>query len=151
MPYRINIAIPKQLYERLQAVKNLFNVSGVCQEAIEKQIHLQELKGNRNMEAIERLKEQKAEYDKRYYDEGYEKGLKDAPQMDYEELVLVYDDKKFWPGGGSDDLDIGYNYLDDVFDTHKNDSLFNKGSFIHGWIEGVREYFEDNKAELWES
>lgn len=38
MAKRLNISISDDLYERLQAVKDNLNVSGVCQEAIEKAV-----------------------------------------------------------------------------------------------------------------
>jgi len=149
MARRINITIRGELFERLQAVKEHFNVSGVCQDALEREVLRQELrlKEVTNMEnVIERLSGEKEEYDKRYVDKGYEDGLDDAKEMDYEELAEAL----------STDLHVNLRETD-TWDTwcadrinelQHGDAMFSLPAYTEGWVQGVREFWESIENRL---
>ncbi|HML73290.1 MAG TPA: hypothetical protein PKB02_02220 [Anaerohalosphaeraceae bacterium] len=90
MAANITITIPNELRERLQKVKQKFNVSKVCQEAIEVEVNRQELltKGLEKKEnVIIRLKTEKTEYIKHYYDLGYKVGIEICNTIRYRTLI----------------------------------------------------------------
>jgi histidinol-phosphate/aromatic aminotransferase/cobyric acid decarboxylase-like protein len=41
---RITIAVPESLFDRLQSVKHHFNISAICQEALDMAVTYEELK-----------------------------------------------------------------------------------------------------------
>jgi len=141
----ISVSLPDELYERVQVVKESINVSGICQEALEKEIEIQELlKKGTKMSTIEKLRKQKEEHDEVYFDEGKSDGIKDAEDMDYEELLEVVK-----CGNGIYKTDVYYNRLKDGIEEKSNDdSAFNESMYIDGWIEGVTEFYDEIKDEL---
>ncbi len=156
MAETISITLPKELFKRLQAVRlqaveHMFNVSGVCQEAIESKVYRQELlmKGSEDMEnVIERLKTEKEEYSKQDQDRGYKDGYEDAKKMSYEELIEI---KKV---ESREELihrtEVYYNWLDDqVKDVESDEGIaFDRWAYLRGWVEGICKFFEEVKGQL---
>lgn len=151
MAETISITLPKELFKRLQAVKHMFNVSGVCQEAIESEVYRQELlmKGSEDMEnVIERLKTEKNEYGKQYQDQGYKDGYEDAKKMSYEELIEI---KQVGSGAGVIwRSEVYSNWLDDqVKDVESDEGVaFDREAYLGGWVKGVCKFFEEVKGQL---
>jgi len=151
MARKVTITVGDELFNRLNAVKSHFNISGICQEAIESEVSRQEflLKENETMETtVERLKLEKEKYDEKYKKLGYEQGYSDAKKdMPYEEILELancggrYWDTKAWLDGGWED------YINEIA-TDCEDEAFNKGAFIDGWLEGVVALYEEVKNQL---
>lgn len=93
MAVNLTITVPEELHKRLQKVKkNSFNVSRVCQEAIEVEVKRRELliSGLDDMkDVIERLRLEKQELKKEAYDLGYKYGLEALKTIFYQELVCI--------------------------------------------------------------
>jgi hypothetical protein len=149
MAQRINITINDGLFERLQTVKDYFNVSRICQEALELEVSLQELRiksleVNDMDKIIERLRLEKVEHDKIYRNDGYKEGLDDAKSMSYEEFVQVV----------QSNVDIYEtlvwgNWLGaKIEDLEHDDAAFVRESYLEGWLEGVNEFWENIKDAL---
>lgn len=144
MSKNITVSLPDELFERVQAVKESINVSGICQEALEKETEKQELlKKGKNMTRIEKLREQKLQYDQRYFDEGKQDGIKDAEDMDYEELLAMTCEDNIYQ------TEVYFNYLKDEIEGKKRyEPAFNEEKYLEGWVAGVIESYEQIKDEL---
>lgn len=144
MSKNITVSLPDELFERVQAVKESINVSGICQAALEKEIEKQELlKKGKQMSTIERLKKQKEQYDQQYFDEGKSDGIKDAEDMDYAELLGITCEDNIYQ------TEIYFNYLkDEVEGKRRYEPAFNEEKYLEGWVEGVKEFYEQIKDEL---
>lgn len=148
MVQKVTASVSDELYERLQAVKGLFNISRVCQEALERQITMEELRAKETagdeQASIERLRQQREEINAKYEQQGHEDGLAHASRLDYESLVAIaHGEGDFW------------NQYSDWYDTfelsareYSDDNLFDRARYGEGWLEGVREWWEANKEQI---
>ena len=164
MVERFTISMPDELFKRLQKVKQVLNVSGICQEALDREITLAELrkKGSKTMsvkDAKERLKMEKKESEQECEDFGHETGLKDAATLSYDDLKKVGDTE--WEDLDEDlsTLDAGYgNRVGELCfqDTVNRDECVARGwtdesqhnRFFRGWCRGVREFWLEVKDDL---
>jgi hypothetical protein len=145
MAQNINISLPEELFERLKEVKNQINVSGVCQNALETEIEFCELKmKGSTMSTIERLTRQKEQFDEKYIEQGKAAGIKDAGEMDYEDLMEVVNaNERIYK------TDYYQNEMEDQLKEISNDDpAFNEDKYLEGWVEGVNEFWEEIKDEL---
>lgn len=165
MAKHIGITVPTELYERLQAVKDAFSISGVCQAALAREVTLQKLgqKGAKDMEGqIERLRQEKDQHDEEYEDMGREGGLSDAKELSYADFVeverclracedVVREGLEFEHGlsdfyGNSP---LWHDQLEDTVREHeKLDSVFAPDLYVYGWLKGVAEAFDSIRDKL---
>ena len=145
----VSITIPDDLYERLQKVKSNISISGECQEALERAVHIQELLTERikTMEnRMEVLSAQKEKYDQQYFDQGHEDGVKDCEgRLDYEEIVELSNCQDVYK------TETWSQWLeDDVKDVEKLDDAgaFDYDKYLEGYVEAVKEYFEQIRHNL---
>jgi predicted RNase H-like nuclease (RuvC/YqgF family) len=92
MAINLTITVPEELHKRLKDVKKNFNVSQVCQKAIESEVKRQELlqTGLEDMkDVIERLRLEKAESAKKSYDLGYKYGMEDVKEISYGAMFIL--------------------------------------------------------------
>lgn len=88
MVERLNISIPDELHRRLTAVRDKLKVSKICQVAIEEAVVLEESKEGGSIEALAvRVKKEKQQLFKPYWDEGFSDGSRDAMSFTYSEFV----------------------------------------------------------------
>ena len=147
---KITISIPMDLYERLQEVKNKFNISGLCQNTIQHEIYRQELmegriKGATEMDNIvERLKLEKDKYVERYIDQGCVDGYNDAKKLSYEEIMEIVN--------GFESINKTEVYLrllkDQIKDLKENDDSIDENKYLEGWVEGVEDFWEEIKDRI---
>lgn len=150
MSQRINIAVPGDLHSRLEAVKENLNVSGICQEAIESAVSLEEIKVSamsKREAAIARLKIEAEQEHNYWYQEGKKQGLEDATDLSYEEISRVAE----WGNTGKEKAEICYEepfeWLADVLESVECPEP-EKEHFITGWFGGVIEFWDSVKAEV---
>lgn len=160
MAEKITIALPEELFKRLQAVKDRFNISGVCQEALAAKIEIEELymKGSEKMEdVIGRLKAEKKELEKEWYDTGFKDALENAKKMSYAELKEIF-------GVHAYDQEAQLSYADYVYNTDllkHNDWLckkveeleeengdFSEEQYLNGWVTGVLKFWDEVSEKL---
>src|SRR5712691_9899852 len=147
MSQRINISVPDDLYQKIQTFKERLHVSRICQEALLRAIHIEEIRSQAD-EDIEQLaivfKEERKEHSREFFEEGFRDGIKDAFKTDYEWMCQVaygQDDppEEVFEAGASKDTDeklandafettdltcVGY-LLDDARDF-----------YVQGWVAG---------------
>ena len=150
MVQRISIALPDGLHDRLQAVKDSINVSGVCQGALQARVEHEERKREQPedptvKQAIERLRAEKADYGKKYREQGKEAGREDAKSLEYADLVAIANVlREHHTDTDIRDLRFDYNdWLEEpVRQGHEHDAGFDEDEYMDGWLEGVLEFFE---------
>ncbi len=147
MTERISISIPDELSERLVAVKEKFNVSAVCQEAIEREVSRQELllKGSDKIETVvERLILEKKRYDEPYKERGYKDGYRDAQRMSYDDLMEIIKGEELLY---KTEAWLGW-LQDQVKELYIEDAALNDDMYLDGWTEGVKAFWEEVKDQL---
>ncbi|MEO0840695.1 MAG: hypothetical protein AAF063_17550 [Cyanobacteria bacterium J06643_5] len=140
MAQRITITIADELYKRLQKVKSGLNISGLCQEAIDTAVQIEELKTKgESMEAlIERLRVEKKEDSQKWRIEGLEAGKVDALKLSYQEFRQIEQTKEI-DGYLLENLKISrLNWFSDV----------DEDIYLEGWVEGVLNVWENVQNEL---
>ena len=88
MSQRVTIAVPETLFARLQPVKHHFNISAVCQEALEMAVMLEELKlqAAQQDHLIERLQIEKKVLLNTVRQEGFELGIRSSSKLTYKDF-----------------------------------------------------------------
>lgn len=88
MGRRVTIAVPDGLFDRLQSVKRRFNISAVCQEALEMAVVAQELMINAadDQNLVERLRAEKAVLMHKVEQEGFELGIRSSSKLSYQDF-----------------------------------------------------------------
>lgn len=148
MAQRVTVTISDSLAKRLDAVKANFNISAVCQEAIEHEVTRQELiqKGSEDMDnVIERLKMEKEKYNEQYIEQGRKDGYSDGKKMEYDEIMEIVN--------GNESIyrtEVYFGWLqDEIKDLENyNDGSFDENAYLQGWVEGVKSFWEEIKDQL---
>ncbi len=154
---RITVTIPRTLYQRLQVVKESLNVSGICQEAIERAVNLEEIKMkalSTKEKVIERLRLERQKSEEDWFEHGKTDGLRVAENLSYdnfEELCDLYQHK--------DDLERAdcwvslrqfpedcQDWLKDQMDEYSPKP--NEQSYLAGWIDGVTDFWDEIQGEI---
>ena len=155
MAQRINITLPDLLFDRLQKVKTKLNVSGVAQDALEYAVRRIERTGKELSamdEIIERLKTEKKKYEEEQRASGYENGLKDAKDLDYESLLFIVNTCEEF------DNEMRMSLMDFFMQTEAwtewlQECIFddvedkNEDYFL-GWIDGVQKFWGEVESKL---
>lgn len=161
MAKRVTISVSDDLYEKMQKWKDSLNFSGIFQEAISSRIEKKEKYENFKQQTkedldmdktIERLKKQKAESQKEFFEAGKKDGYEYAKNMDYDDFqyVLQYETT-------NELLDRERNVFG--YDPFKGDGFFEEyllGTFkddeLMGWEETHPGYYFPNEYfREWES
>jgi hypothetical protein len=140
---RITITLPDLLFQRLQPVKNSMNISGLCQQAIEQAVTIEELKGeSKNMDKlIEKLKLEKEQDNMSLKSQGITDGIEDATELSYTDFKhleikeSISDDVLEW---------LRENRLEHMDDINSD----NENVYLKGWLEGVLSVWEQVKGHL---
>ena len=161
MAHRISVTLPDDLSTRLDAVKGAFNVSGVCQEALEREVSRRELvaqEPGKLAGTIKRLRAEKRKYDSRYEDVGYQCGYSDAQTLSYDELVELVEAHNVCKSEPSLDgwsPEIIYNMglwkgrlEKGIKDRERDDPRFSRDAFVCGWLKGVIALWDAVKDEI---
>jgi post-segregation antitoxin (ccd killing protein) len=93
MTAKVSITMSDELYQRLGKVRDKFNISGICQEALDREIKIEELalKGADDEAIIERLKLEKAKRGLSSRQEGRKQGITSAKFFSYVQLMAFVD------------------------------------------------------------
>lgn len=92
MSTRVNISIPDELHNRLQAVKEQVNVSAVCAAALTSAVQVQEAlnqaQGGKE-KMIERLRAEREELENEWFQAGKVEGIESAENTSYADFTLI--------------------------------------------------------------
>ena len=162
MSHRITIAVPDALFERLQAVKHNFNISSICQEALEMAITHEELKqqaqGQDNL--VERLRAEKNVLLNKVRQEGFELGIRSSSKLSYQDYRHFERVSPLANSLDEDVLDYLWSFLDlkqypeqarlhdpDFAELLEVDPQ-SRITFAQGWLEGVLSIWEAIKTQV---
>ena len=162
MATKVTITVRDELWDRLKEVKDRFNVSRVCQAALEREVGIQEilLKEKQDMETVvDRLRAEKEKHDERYREMGRKHGIHEAKRLPYEMLmdIVSYGEameqdphldwyENMYQNNFYAELEL---LLKDVKNNEgANDPAFDEENYCLGWVEGVMETWEEIKDEL---
>lgn len=111
------------------------------------------MEGAPEKSVVERLRAEKAEDEKEYFEVGIIDGLEDGPTMSYRELNILARQYKELARPEADDapeVDLdAYEWLKErIHDMERADDGFNENAYLAGWINGVLEFFDSIEAEL---
>jgi histidinol-phosphate/aromatic aminotransferase/cobyric acid decarboxylase-like protein len=158
---RVTVAVPDALFERLQPVKHHFNISAICQEALEMAITQQELKLHVTQQdnLVERLQAEKKVLLNKVRQEGFELGIRSSSKLTYQEFRHF---ERVAPLASSLDeevLEYLWSFLDlkDYPQEARLDDDFayllevdpqSRVIFAQGWLEGVLSVWQTIKAQV---
>lgn len=162
MSQRVTIAIPDPLFQRLQAVKHNFNISAICQEALEMAITHEELKLQTPEEdhLIERLQAEKKVLLNEVRHEGFELGIRSSSKLAYKDFFHFERVSALVTGFDEDVLDYLWTYLDTKgysAQARTQDPDFahllevdpdSRIAFVQGWVDGVLSIWQTIKTQV---
>jgi hypothetical protein len=164
MTKRINIAVTDEMFERLQSVKHLINVSGVCQGEIEQAVKLMEIK----METLQsrdkivaRLRIESQQTAEMWFKQGKAAGLEHSEGLgfqDFKAIEQIYENRPnlerdgFWLDWRALDDGLGNlgaaDWMRDHLDDLSPKPHDTERDYLAGWIEGVMDVWNDVKGEI---
>lgn len=168
MSKRINITVSDELDARLERVKNEFNVSKVCQEALLQKVRAVEI--SKQGDLIDFLRVGKWEFEEKYRDMGREWAEKaiQEKEVSYKKLielaeehlqatknpkrlavpdalVFLIDRELSVPDYRMEGVDI---FADEPTPGKFHDPMFNEEAFVRGYIEKAWEVLESVKDKI---
>jgi len=161
MAQRVTITIPDSLHDRLQAVKDRINVSGICQEAIMHAVGIEEIKKQDLPESeqfLARLQKEREKHEIGWKDQGFEEGRKDAQLIHYVDFLKLEDLLKEFAHGKYDvERANYYKFKEFIYNSpfyktrtmrHSSWKGFNPMLYRKGWIEGVISAWESVRDKI---
>ena len=153
MVKRLNIAVPDELHEKLQGVKDEINVSRVCQEAIMKEIETVEI--NKNGDERDFILSSKREYEKECEDVGAKLASSyiKSKMIKYPDLVRMSKMLKDCGNGDegnalltvletAESYDLVESLKEEIADFLKDDSAFDVDCFAIGFMTRISSYLD---------
>lgn len=178
MTKRINISIPEDLHAELDNWRDQLNVSGICQEALEKEVGRLKAVATAGEDldsVVKRLRAEKDEWERQWYERGIQLGREWAKQARYQRLLA-------WQGRNQpppdDLLDLlvapvaGTGWRKFGISLHERERLvdayptldhilleyepgrgvrireYNAGRLTAGWLKGVRDFWNEVEDAL---
>lgn len=158
MAERINITVPNDLHERLQAVRDRINISRICQEAIEQAVALEEIKMkalSNKEKVIERLRLERQKSEDDWFEAGRTDGLRDSENLSYDDFQEILDLYQAKNELEKYDQWIEINQFPEDFHELLEERMGGyspkpiKKTYLAGWIEGVTDFWNEIEAEIW--
>ncbi|NEQ99676.1 MAG: hypothetical protein F6K30_23740 [Cyanothece sp. SIO2G6] len=162
MGQRVTVAVPDQLFKRLQPVKKHFNISAVCQEALEMAVVTQELKiqATEGMGLVERLQAEKAVLLHNVQQEGFELGIRSSSTLSYQDFRHFERVNAVAAHLDEDALEYLWDFLD--FKAYPQQARLHDPDFAHllkvdpqsrvffaqGWVDGVLSVWQAIKSQV---
>ena len=157
MSQKITLSIPDLLHEKLKAWRTSFNFSKMSQDALTEAIQKKEEFQKRFSEdfdmpeIIQRLKQEKLIWEKKYYKLGKEEALQWAKTAHYEDLLYVVQYDSTYQLISDPKMN---EYFDQIYESTgliqyaDSQSVDHEKMFIDGWFKGVHEFWNQVKEKL---
>lgn len=161
MSKQIAVTIPDELHERLQAVKGSFNVSGICQQAIERAVTLEEIKSEeipQMDQLIAKLRLQKEGDAEQWRQIGFKEGRKSAHKLNLSDFRLMssllhtdYNVQppvvKPYPPQDFCNTEVGQRISARFFEKYGLEKG-NLDAYTEGWIMGALSVWDEIKDDI---
>ena len=152
MSQRINISVPDELYEKIQAFKDRLNISKLCQNAILRAVKLEELR-NQTRREIDKLaasfNKEREEYGQKFQEEGFKDGTRDAFRTDFQWMYTIWTHRDAEPPEKLCEMGATKETTEKVESQHLKADLdfflcFDhvKDLYFKGWLEGFLDVWE---------
>jgi len=172
MAQRINISIPDELHADLEKWRDQLNVSGICQEALRKEAARLEAvatAGDDLDAVVKRLRAEKDEWEKHWYEVGVQLGyewarraryrrllesLDHAPAEDVVEFVTGFSKGTMMRRESTEKVVVVYPSIRHVLEEVPRAKGFvrlreyNTARLCAGWLKGVRDFWNQIKDAL---
>ena len=163
MTKKITISVPDELHERMGKWKGSFNFSRIFQKAmweaiIKKENFIKRIKEDTGMaETIERLREEKAESEAIWFEQGKEDALEWVHAAHYDEIKLVANSiGDYMPVEDLEKSDENFSEYRSQILSHLRENLdfeldTDSEGFVlweKGWMTGVREFWDEVKQQI---
>ncbi len=157
MTQKITLSVPDFLYEKLEEWRASFNLSKLFQEALAEAIQKKEEFQRRISEdfdmadIINRLKQEKQSWEKKYYALGKTEGIHWAKIAHYSDLLYVLKFTDTYKLISDSKMSEYFKKLYDSTNLSKNKDSgpFNdQQMFMEGWFKGVLEFWNHIKEKL---
>lgn len=157
MAQKITLSIPDLLHEKLKEWRTSFNFSKMFQEALTEAIQKKEEFQKRFTEdfdmpdIINRLREEKLIWEKKYYKKGKAKGVEWAKTAHYEDLLYVVQYNATYKIISDPKMN---DYFEKIYQTtnlekySKSGEVDHEQMFIDGWFKGVLAFWNQVKEKL---
>ncbi len=157
MAQKITLSVPDLLHEKLKEWRTSFNLSKMFQEALTEAIQKKEEFQKRFTEdfdmpdIINRLKQEKLLWEKKYYKFGKTEGIKWAKIAHYSELLYVVQITNTYKLISDPSLNEYFEKIyesTDLIKYSESGSVDHEQMFIDGWYKGVCEFWNQVKEKI---
>lgn len=157
MTQKITLSIPDFLYEKLEEWRASFNLSKLFQDALAEAIQRKEEFQRRisedfdMAEIIKRLKQEKLNWEKKYYSLGKTEGIQWAKIAHYSDLLYVLRFKDTYKLISDSKMSEYFKKIYDSTNLSKNrgsEPVNDELMFLDGWFKGVLEFWNQIKEKL---
>ena len=157
MAQKITLSIPDILHEKLTEWRSSFNFSKLFQEALTEAIQKKEALQKRFSEEfdvsdiVNRLRQEKAVFDDRFFKFGRRQGVRWARAAHYEDLLHVLHLPNTYDIIGHERYQA---YFQHVYEAHELGKYSEQGGvdherrFMDGWFQGVRSFWNEIKEQI---
>ena len=157
MTQKITLSLPDFLYEKLEEWRASFNLSKLFQDALADAIQRKEEFKKRISEdfdmadIIKRLKQEKQNWEKKYYALGKTEGVQWAKIAHYSDFLYVLKFKDTYQLISDSKMSEYFKKLYDATNLSKNREsgpADDEQMFMDGWFKGVLEFWNQIKEKL---
>ena len=157
MAQKITLSIPDMLHEKLTEWRSSFNFSKLFQEALTEAIQKKEALQKRFSEEfdmsdiVNRLRQEKAAFDDRFFKFGKRQGIRWAKAAHYEDLLHVLHLTDTYGIIGHEQYK---DYFQHIYDDHELGKYSHEGGvdherrFMDGWFQGVRAFWNEIREQI---
>ena len=157
MAQKITLSIPDMLHEKLTEWRSSFNFSKMFQEALTDAIQKKEALQRRFSEefdmpeVIRRLRQEKEDWENKFYLSGRNRGILWAKSAHYEDLLYVLHADDTYELIGHDNFK---SYFQDMYERHHLGKYSAQGGvgheqkFMDGWFDGVNAFWNEVKEQI---
>lgn len=161
MTQKITLSIPDRLYEKLNEWRSTFNLSKMFQDALSDAIEKKEAFSKRLSEEfdmtqiINRLQQEKAQWLKKFYNAGRNRGFGWAQAAHYQDLLYVLDCDDTCEAGQKIVRHSRFKaYFEHIYDVHdltryaRQGDVDHEKKFLEGWFDGVNAFWNEVREHI---
>ncbi|WDP88697.1 MAG: hypothetical protein HUN04_02670 [Desulfobacter sp.] len=157
MAQKITLSIPDMLHEKLTEWRSSFNFSKMFQEALTEAIQKKEELQKRFSEELDmpdivkRLRQEKLDWENRFYRSGKKQGLKWAKSAHYQDLLYVLHCEDTYELLNHEDYQSYFNGIykaNGLGSYTSQEGVDHEKKFIDGWFDGVTSFWNEVRNQL---
>ena len=157
MAARINLSVPDDLKAEMDSIESV-NWSSVASDAFRRVVQQQKQWGSTMSDAVNRMRASKERFEKDMQERGEADGRQwvlEAAEYETAKSVAEFEFRDFDRGelrsAVEDEIDGDWDaFLAEVVgdDADRQERLFGNGAYVRGFVDGVKEAFEEIERQL---